>query len=105
MGLHHLEDIGMHYAATLREWRSRFLNRLEEVRELGYSDRFLRMWDYYLAYCEAGFHERYIGDVQLLLTKLPNLRALWKEPAWLAEAMAEESSGEPLRNLPSAETG
>jgi cyclopropane-fatty-acyl-phospholipid synthase len=105
MGLHHLEDIGLHYVATLREWRRRFLNRLGEARELGYSDRFLRMWDYYLAYCEAGFRERYIGDVQLLLTKLPNFRVLWNEPAWLAETMAEDSAVQPLRNLPSTEVG
>jgi cyclopropane-fatty-acyl-phospholipid synthase len=105
IGLQHLEDIGLHYAATLREWRRRFLNRLCEVRELGYSDRFQRMWEFYLAYCEAGFRERYIGDVQILLTKLPNLRALWNEPTWLAEAMAENSNAQRLQDLPSGEVG
>lgn len=104
MGVQHLEDIGLHYAATLREWRQRFLERLAEARDLGYSDRFLRMWDYYLAYCESGFRERYISDVQLLLTKLPNARPLWGEPAWLAETAAEDATGQHLRKQPGVET-
>ena len=63
----HLEDIGPHYATTLRHWRERFLARLEEVRGLGFSERFIRMWEFYLCYCEGGFLERSIGNVQLLL--------------------------------------
>jgi cyclopropane-fatty-acyl-phospholipid synthase len=74
MRVAHLEDIGLHYARTLREWRERFDAREPEVRALGYPDRFLRMWRYYLSYCEAGFAERYTGDVQLLLEK-PGRRA------------------------------
>lgn len=69
-----LEDIGDSYALTLREWRRRFLSRLTEVRALGYPERFVHMWDYYLAYCEGGFMERTIGDVQLLLAKPRNRR-------------------------------
>lgn len=65
----HLEDIGPHYARTLREWRTRFLARRTEARELGYDESFLRLWEYYLAYCEGGFTERALGDVQLLLEK------------------------------------
>lgn len=65
----HLEDIGLHYARTLREWRSRFEAHAEQVLALGYPQRFVRMWRYYLAYCEAGFAERYTGTVQLLLEK------------------------------------
>ena len=65
----HLEDIGPHYATTLRCWRERFIERLKEARALGYPERFLRMWNYYLCYCEAGFEERYLGDVQMLLHK------------------------------------
>lgn len=72
MSLAHLEDIGIHYARTLREWRERFLKRLDDVRALGFDERFIRKWEYYLAYCEAGFAERYIGDAQILLTKTPN---------------------------------
>ena len=65
----HLEDIGPHYATTLRRWRENFLARLAEVRALGYPDSFIRMWEFYLCYCEGGFLERQIGDVQMLLTK------------------------------------
>jgi cyclopropane-fatty-acyl-phospholipid synthase len=65
----HVEDIGPHYATTLRQWRLRFLARLDEVRALGCDDRFIRLWEYYLCYCEAGFAERYIGDVQLVLAR------------------------------------
>lgn len=64
-----LEDIGPHYARTLREWRTRFLARAGEARALGFDDRFLRLWEFYLAYCEGGFEERVLGDVQVLLEK------------------------------------
>ena len=68
--LFHLEDIGEHYALTLHEWRRRFLEHLPEVRALGFDERFVHMWDYYLAYCEGSFRERYISDVQLVLGKV-----------------------------------
>ena len=61
----HAEDFGPHYARTLREWRDRFEGRLSEVRALGYDDEFIRLWRYYLSYCEAAFEERAIGVVQL----------------------------------------
>ena len=64
-----LRDIGMDYARTLGEWSHRFVARLEEVRALGFSDEFIRKWRFYLAYCEAGFRERHISKVQMLLTK------------------------------------
>ncbi len=63
----HLEDIGLHYATTLQHWRQRFMSRLEEVRRLGFSERFVRMWDFYLCYCEGGFRERAISNAQILL--------------------------------------
>jgi cyclopropane-fatty-acyl-phospholipid synthase len=65
----HLHDIGMDYARTLREWRQRFMSQLHAVRQLGYSEEFIRMWEYYLAYCEGGFLERAISDVQVVLDK------------------------------------
>jgi len=65
----HLEDIGPHYATTLRHWHDRFFARIEEVRELGYSEAFIRMWQYYLCYCESAFIERAIGDVQMLIMR------------------------------------
>lgn len=64
-----LEDIGPHYARTLREWRRNVFDNLAKVRALGYPDSFVRLWEYYLCYCEGGFAERQLGDVQLLLTK------------------------------------
>ncbi len=67
--LFHLEDITPHYARTLRMWRERFFANIDKVRALGYSNTFIRMWEYYLCYCEGGFEERYMGDVQMLLTK------------------------------------
>ncbi len=76
MKLSHLEDIGPHYARTLRLWRERFESRLPEVRAQGYPDSFIRMWDYYLCYCEGGFEERQLGNVQMLLTKPRSRRAV-----------------------------
>ena len=60
-----IEDIGLHYAWTLRDWRERFFARIDEVREQGFSAEFIRLWDFYLIYCESAFLERAIGDVQL----------------------------------------
>ena len=65
----HLEDIGPHYATTLRHWHDRFVARIDEVRELGYSDAFIRMWQFYLCYCESAFIERAIGNVQMLIVR------------------------------------
>ena len=62
----HFEDIGAHYARTLHAWRERFLARLEQVRQQGFDERFIRMWEYYLCYCEGGFIERSIGTGQFL---------------------------------------
>ncbi|MEJ2604747.1 MAG: cyclopropane-fatty-acyl-phospholipid synthase [Gammaproteobacteria bacterium] len=67
-----LQEIGFDYARTLAEWRRRFMAKLPAVRELGYSDVFVRMWEYYLCYCEGAFRERAIGDVQLVLGKPGN---------------------------------
>ena len=64
-----VEDIGLHYATTLGRWRENFLARLADVRALGYPEEFVRMWEFYLCYCEAGFAERALGDVQLLLRR------------------------------------
>lgn len=69
LALIHLEDFGDSYARTLREWRTRFLTRLPEVRGLGFDERFIRMWEYYLAYCEGGFLERSIGVAHFVFEK------------------------------------
>jgi len=67
--LFHLEDLTPNYAETLKHWRLNTFANLDRVKALGYPDEFIRMWEYYLCYCEGGFRERYIGDVQMLLTK------------------------------------
>lgn len=61
----HLSEIGMHYATTLQRWRASFNAVLPEVRALGFSEAFIRLWNYYLTYCEAGFQEKHIGNVQM----------------------------------------
>ncbi|MDQ7826536.1 MAG: cyclopropane-fatty-acyl-phospholipid synthase family protein [Candidatus Eremiobacteraeota bacterium] len=60
-----LEDIGLHYARTLGMWRENFQKNLPRLAERGYSPSFLKMWLYYLSYCEGGFRERYISDAQM----------------------------------------
>ena len=64
-----IEDIGPSYALTLAAWRERFQHARGNVRALGFDERFLRLWDFYLAYCEGGFRERSTGCVQMLLVK------------------------------------
>jgi cyclopropane-fatty-acyl-phospholipid synthase len=61
-----VDDIGLHYATTLNHWRSNFFTQVEQVRQLGYPETFIRMWEYYLCYCEGGFLERSISDVHLV---------------------------------------
>lgn len=69
LALIQLEDFGLSYARTLQAWRQRFLAALADVRAQGYDERFIRMWDFYLAYCEGGFRERSIGVAQLLMAR------------------------------------
>ncbi|WP_243897152.1 SAM-dependent methyltransferase [Acinetobacter haemolyticus] len=64
--LKHLEDIGQSYAVTIHHWRERFLTAREQVLALGFDDNFIRMWDFYLCYCEGGFKEGVISDVHML---------------------------------------
>jgi cyclopropane-fatty-acyl-phospholipid synthase len=67
--LYNLEDMTPHYAETLRRWRYNFLGNIHKIRSLGFSEVFNRMWEYYLRYCEAGFEERFLGSVQLVMTR------------------------------------
>ena len=64
-----IRDIGHHYAKTLADWRKRFLKNKQEIRKLGFDDKFLRMWLFYFAYCEGGFEEKVISDIHLHITK------------------------------------
>ena len=65
----HIEDIGPHYATTLERWRERFVEQLDAVRELGYPDEFIRLWLFYLCYCEGAFRERTTGVLQMHIAK------------------------------------
>ncbi|MEE4662177.1 MAG: cyclopropane-fatty-acyl-phospholipid synthase family protein [Halieaceae bacterium] len=69
MQMVHLRDITEHYADTLADWRRRFFERIEEVRRQGFDETFIRMWEFYLCYCEGGFRERSISTVQLAFAK------------------------------------
>ena len=69
MVVRHVEDFGHHYARTLGDWRRRFLRAYPELREKGYDERFRRLWEYYLCYCQGGFMERSISVVHLVATR------------------------------------
>jgi cyclopropane-fatty-acyl-phospholipid synthase len=69
LALVQLEDFGLSYARTLQAWRQAFLSHLPQVRAQGFDDRFIRMWEFYLAYCEGGFREQSIGVSHLLFKK------------------------------------
>ena len=69
LAVYDVDEIGPHYAETLRRWRASFHEHIHEIRELGYDRRFERTWDFYLAFCEAGFRTRALRDVQLLLQR------------------------------------
>jgi len=75
LALTHLEDFGHSYALTLKAWRERFMAHLPKVRAQGFDERFIRQWEFYLAYCEGGYRERAVGVAQLLLAKPRNRRA------------------------------
>ena len=69
MRIVHLEDITPHYVKTLQQWRFQFFKNIERVRALGYDERFIRMWHFYLCYCEAAFAERRVNTVQMVMAK------------------------------------
>lgn len=70
--LRELEDYGAHYTHTLRHWQQAFDARLDQVRSLGFDERFIRKWNYYLRYCEAAFAMKNISVVQTLHTRANN---------------------------------
>lgn len=67
-----LEDFGFDYARTLKDWRHRFNRSFPELKKSGYDERFRRLWNFYLAYCEGGFLERVISVVHLVATRPDN---------------------------------
>ncbi|WP_053227293.1 SAM-dependent methyltransferase [Solirubrobacter soli] len=80
-----LEDITPHYAETLRRWRANVEAHAPKLAQLGYDERFQRLWTLYLSFCEAGFTERRIGSVQIVLAK----------PRWRGRLATAEASVAP----------
>jgi cyclopropane-fatty-acyl-phospholipid synthase len=68
----HVESIGPHYALTLARWKERFLNNRKKNMAMGFPDSFIRRWEYYFSYCQAGFAQHYIDDLQIVLTRPRN---------------------------------
>ena len=64
-----IEDLSLDYALTLAKWRENFLNNIASIMQQGFDQYFIRKWLYYLCYCEAGFYERSINDLQIVLVK------------------------------------
>jgi len=93
MRMLHLEDITPSYPETLRSWRENFLRNVERAEELGYDRRFRRLWELYFSWCEGGFRERRIGNVQVLLAK-PAYRGSLPAAARLSTRRPSEASGE-----------
>ncbi|MEO0651700.1 MAG: cyclopropane-fatty-acyl-phospholipid synthase family protein [Planctomycetota bacterium] len=97
--LAHLEDLTPHYARTLADWRENFELHRTELLEAGYDEEFQRLWEWYLVYCEGGFLERAIHDVQLLLAKPLDRRAPLLPRALQRRCSTHEEARE-LRRLP-----
>lgn len=76
MVITHLEDFAEDYARTLADWRKRFTEAKENLEELGYDERFRRLWEFYFCYCEGGFLERSIGVVHLVAARPQNRQAV-----------------------------
>ncbi len=101
-----LDDITAHYVPTLAAWRENMARNAAELAAIGYDERFQRLWEMYLAYCEAGFAERRIQDVQLLLAKRgsfrdePRAAQPSRMPAEHARAERVEQLGRAARRQP-----
>jgi cyclopropane-fatty-acyl-phospholipid synthase len=84
----HLEDITPHYVETLRRWRERFLGNWERIRRQGFDEEFRRLWEFYFSYCEGGFAEAVLGNVQMIFAKPRARRVLAAAPGPEMEAVA-----------------
>ena len=80
LSLANLEDLALDYALTLREWRRRLDANAARAQALGFDERFVRLWRFYFAYCEGGFLERAISDVQMLFTMPGRRGPVWRVP-------------------------
>jgi cyclopropane-fatty-acyl-phospholipid synthase len=85
------ESLGLHYAKTLAIWRERFFQKLEDLRRLGFDERFQRMWDFYLGWCEGAFRERYVNVAQLVLAKNGAQRPLLGDPTFATKSLRSGS--------------
>jgi cyclopropane-fatty-acyl-phospholipid synthase len=96
-----LEDISAHYVPTLRAWRQNLDANTAELAARGFDERFQRLWRFYLAYCEAGFAERRIRDVQVVLAKPLFREARPRRQALLDHVHLEQvRSARPARREP-----
>ena len=100
LALTHLETMGLHYAQTLAAWRERFWQHLDAVRRQGFDERFIRMWDFYLAWCEGAFRERYINVIQLLLAKNGTPHQLFGDPVAAAQSQTSRTPEKSLALFP-----
>jgi len=91
LALTSVESLGVHYARTLAIWRERFFEKLDDIRRLGFDERFQRMWDFYFAWCEGAFLERYINVAQILLAKNGTQKPLLGDPAFAASSLPSGS--------------
>ncbi len=73
MTLVDLKDMGKHYARTLAQWQTEFNEQLAEVKKIGFDERFIRKWNYYLSYCEAAFEMRNINVMQMVYARPNNI--------------------------------
>jgi cyclopropane-fatty-acyl-phospholipid synthase len=92
MFLVQMENFGLHYARTLARWRERFVANLKSVERLAFDERFQRMWEFYLSWCEGAFLERYINVAQLLLAKAGTLRPLIGDSLTAQTPLARKAS-------------
>ncbi len=92
LSVYHAQNLGTHYARTLRAWRERFHRNLDHVVALGFDDRFIRMWDLYLGSCEAAFLERHTGLFQLMLVKNGSQQVWFNEPWAEDRAVSRQES-------------
>jgi cyclopropane-fatty-acyl-phospholipid synthase len=91
LALTNAENLGLHYVRTLSLWRERFFRKLEDVRQLGFDERFQRMWDFYLGWCQGAFCERYINVAQLILAKNGTQRPLAGDPSFSTTSLPSGS--------------
>jgi cyclopropane-fatty-acyl-phospholipid synthase len=87
-----VDDIGPHYVYTLAEWRKRLKARRQDVEAMGFDDRFMRTWEYYFSFCEAGFASGLLGNLQLVLRRPQGRRLELRFRPGAAHGTVDESA-------------